>query len=95
MSVNKEVIKKIAKLANIDFEEDALEASAKDLNQILKYVEKLSALNTDGINPTFQVVPIENVYRDDIVQESLDLEHTLSNAPGKKGEFFTVPKIID
>ncbi|MDD5772061.1 MAG: Asp-tRNA(Asn)/Glu-tRNA(Gln) amidotransferase subunit GatC [bacterium] len=95
MSVDKEVIKKIARLANLYYKEDELDTSARELNQILTYVEKLSKLDTGGINPTFQVSPIENIYRDDIVGKSLDLEHVMSNAPEKEGKFFTVPKIID
>lgn len=95
MSVDKEVIKKIARLANLYYKEDELETSARELNQILEYVEKLSVLDTGGINPTFQVSPIENIYRNDIVQKSLDLNRVLSNAPEKEGQFFTVPKIID
>ena len=95
MSVDKEVIKKIARLANLYYTEDELETSARELNQILKYVEKLSALDTGVINPTFQVSPIKNIYRNDIIQKSLDPEHVLSNAPEKEGSFFTVPKIIE
>lgn len=95
MSVDKELIKKIARLANLYYKEDELETSARELNQILKYVEKLSILDTSGINPTFQVSPIKNIYRNDVVQKSLDLEHILSNAPEKEGKFFKVPKIIE
>ncbi|MEW6087903.1 MAG: Asp-tRNA(Asn)/Glu-tRNA(Gln) amidotransferase subunit GatC [bacterium] len=95
MSVNKEIVQKIARLANIYFKEEELEISTKELNQILNYVEKLSSLDTSAINPTFQVTPIENIYRNDIAQKSLDLENTLPNAPEKEGEFFKVPKIID
>ncbi len=85
MSVDRETVQKIAKLASLYFKEGEIETAANDLNQMLEYVEKLDALNTDGINPAFQVIPIENVYRDDIVQESLDLY---------RGKFFKVPKII-
>lgn len=95
MSVDKEIIKKIARLANLHYNEDALETSANELNQILQYVEKLSALDTDGINPTFQVSPVKNIYRNDIVQKSLDLEQVLLNAPEKEEKFFIVPKIIE
>ncbi len=86
MSVDRETVLKIAKLASLYFKEGEIETAAKDLNQILEYVEKLAVLDTNGTNPTFQVSPIENVYRDDIVQESLDLY---------RGKFFTVPKIIE
>lgn len=86
MSIDKKTVQKIAKLANLYFEEGEIETAGKDLNRILKYVEKLAVLNTDGISPTFQVVPVQNVYRDDIVQESLNLH---------RGKFFKVPKIID
>lgn len=95
MSVDKETIKKIARLANLYYKEDDLEASARELNQILGYVEKLSRLDTGGISPTFQVSPIENIYRNDVAVKTLDLEQVLSNAPEKEGNFFKVPKIID
>lgn len=86
MSIDKNTVQKIAKLANLYFEEGEIETVGKDLNRILKYVEKLAALNTDGISPTFQVAPVQNIYRDDVVQESLDLY---------RGKFFKVPKMIE
>lgn len=93
MSVDKETVKKIAKLANLYFSENELQKFTGDLNQILSYVEKINTLQTKDINPTFQVIPLKNVYREDVVKKSL--ESSLNNAPETHGNFFKVPKIID
>ena len=58
-------------------------------------MDKLNELNTDGIEPTMHVLEMSNVFREDVVQPSLDREAALANAPKTDGEYFLVPKILD
>jgi aspartyl-tRNA(Asn)/glutamyl-tRNA(Gln) amidotransferase subunit C len=55
----------------------------------------MNELNTDGVEPLAHCLPINNVFREDIVKESLGTEKTLANAPQHDGPFFKVPKILE
>ena len=55
----------------------------------------MNQLDTEKVEPLAHCLPISNVFRDDVVKESLGTEKTLSNAPQRDGEFFKVPKILD
>ena len=65
------------------------------LNSILGHIEKLSELDTEGVEPTFHVFDVRNVFREDEVRPSLPTEEILKNAPVRDGNFFKVPKIIE
>ncbi|MEO5357174.1 MAG: Asp-tRNA(Asn)/Glu-tRNA(Gln) amidotransferase subunit GatC [Nitrospirae bacterium YQR-1] len=88
-------VKHIAALSRLKLDADELEIFGKQLNDILLYVEKLNELNTDGIEPTSHVIPLMNVFREDIERDSIALEDALSNAPDRTGNFYKVPKIIE
>jgi aspartyl-tRNA(Asn)/glutamyl-tRNA(Gln) amidotransferase subunit C len=55
----------------------------------------MNKLNTEGVEPLAHCLPISNVFREDVVKESLGTEKTLANAPQRDGAFFKVPKILD
>ena len=65
------------------------------MDAILAYVEKLNALDTDGIIPTSHAVPMENAFRADLPTPALGVENALANAPKKAENFFMVPKVIE
>jgi aspartyl-tRNA(Asn)/glutamyl-tRNA(Gln) amidotransferase subunit C len=71
----------VAKLARLALEEEELDALTGQMDAILGYVEKLNALNTDGIVPTAHAVPMENAFRADEVKLSIGVEKALQNAP--------------
>ncbi|MBU4310838.1 Asp-tRNA(Asn)/Glu-tRNA(Gln) amidotransferase subunit GatC, partial [bacterium] len=71
------------------------EKFAKQLDQILKYVDKLNELDTEKVKPTSHVLPLKNVFREDKVGKSLKVEKALESAPEKARGFFKVPKVID
>jgi aspartyl-tRNA(Asn)/glutamyl-tRNA(Gln) amidotransferase subunit C len=68
---------------------------SQQLNDILSYVEKVSEIDTSGIEPTNHAIDMGNVFRDDNPKQSLSNAEALSNAPDKKDGFFRVPKIIE
>ncbi|MBF0520324.1 MAG: Asp-tRNA(Asn)/Glu-tRNA(Gln) amidotransferase subunit GatC [Nitrospirae bacterium] len=95
MSVTTDDVKYIAALSRLKVDASELETFGKQLSDILLYVEKLSELNTDGVEPTSHVIPVMNVFREDIERDSLAIEDALSNAPERAGNFYKVPKIIE
>lgn len=93
--IDKAQVRKVAKLARLEMSEAEAEEFAGQLNAILDYVARMNELNTDGVEPLAHCLPISNVFREDIVKESLGTEKTLANAPQKDGAFFKVPKILE
>ena len=65
------------------------------LDKFLTYVENLSGVDTEGVKPTTYALPMQNVFREDPVTESLGREAALSNAPLKEDGYFKVPKVLE
>jgi len=95
MKLSIDDIKKVAKLARIEFSEDELQQFTTQLDSIIGYIEKMNELDTDAIPPTSHVVDVKNVMREDEVRESLPREESIKNAPLAEEGFFKVPKIIE
>ena len=94
MSVTRKEVEHIAELAHLQLNESELEEYTLQLNKILEYVEKLNELDTENVKPLSHPVEGENVFREDIIQSSVNREDALKNAPSKNEEFFKVPKVI-
>ncbi len=95
MSLDKETVRKIATLARIKVDEDALEPLAGELNNILGWVEQLSEVDTEGVPPMTSVVATEAYQRPDRVTDGDKVEEILANAPEEAQGFFVVPKVIE
>ncbi len=93
--IDKETVRKVAKLSRLDLSEGEIEEFTGQLIAILEYVEKMNGLDTKDVEPLAHCLPVNNRFRDDIVRPSLGTEKTLANAPDTDGEFFKVPKILD
>jgi len=88
-------VEHVARLARLELTPGEKELFAGQMDAIFGYVEQLKELKTDGIVPTSHAVPMENAFRDDIVQPSIGPEKALANAPERSGTFFAVPKVIE
>jgi aspartyl-tRNA(Asn)/glutamyl-tRNA(Gln) amidotransferase subunit C len=88
-------VEHVARLARLELTLGEKELFAGQMDAILGYVEKLKGLDTEGIVPTSHAVPMENAFREDVVQPSLGLKKALANAPQSAGTFFAVPKVIE
>jgi len=75
--------------------DDELGKYSEQLSDILEYASMLNELDIEGVEPTMHAVPIKNVFREDEVRESLDIEKVLKSAPESEGNYFRVPRIID
>lgn len=95
MKISKKDVEYVAKLARLKLSEKEKEKFTKQLDQILKYVDKLNELDTEKVKPTFHVLPLKNVFREDKIGKSLKVEKALENAPEKARGFFKVPKVIE
>ncbi|HEV2595369.1 MAG TPA: Asp-tRNA(Asn)/Glu-tRNA(Gln) amidotransferase subunit GatC [Sphingomicrobium sp.] len=95
MSVTSDQVRHIAKLARIGMSDAEIEALVPELNNILDWVEQLSAVNTDGIEPLTAVIDQKLRLRDDVVTEGNIRDEVLANAPEAQHGFFAVPKVIE
>jgi len=88
-------INHVAMLARLELTEEEKETFSMQVNDVIKYINKLDELNTADIEPTAHVVPMKNVFREDEIRDSLPKEKALQNAPRRTDDFYTVPKIIE
>lgn len=95
MAIDKETVRHVAHLARIELQANELEKISGQLHDILGFIDKISKLNIENVAPASHILPISNVLRDDLPQVSLPAEKALENAPSRKGNFFSVPKIIE
>lgn len=95
MSIDKETIKHVSHLARIELQPEELEKISVQLHDILGFIDKISVLKIENVAPTSHILPVSNVLREDRPQKSMAPEKALENAPSKKGNFFSVPKVIE
>ena len=95
MSIDKDTVKHISKLARISLDENKVESLSKDLTSIMKFIEKLNKLNTDNVKPLTSIVNASLKSRNDEIKDGKIREQILKNSPEKNEEFFVVPKVID
>jgi len=95
MQISQDIVKQVAHLARIDLTPKELESLSWQLQDILKFIDKLQKIETKDITPTSHILPIENVLREDSVGQSLSAKEALKNAGQREGDFFVVPKIIE
>jgi aspartyl-tRNA(Asn)/glutamyl-tRNA(Gln) amidotransferase subunit C len=95
MSINKDTIKKISKLARISVTKEETDRLEKDLNSILKFVEQLKELNTDKILPIASVSDQSLTMSKDEIKKINEKDEILTNAPEKNSNYYIVPKVIE
>jgi aspartyl-tRNA(Asn)/glutamyl-tRNA(Gln) amidotransferase subunit C len=95
MKISKEIVKPIAHLSRLEFKDGEIEIYQLQLSRILEYVEKLNEVDTKDVEPMSHVLSLNNIFREDMVKESLSREEALRNAPDSTDRFFRVPKIIE
>ena len=88
-------IRKVASLARLSLTNDEVEAYGRQLTRVLEYVDKLNAVDVDGVEPMPHAVDGRNVFRPDDRAVSLEYERALQNAPRTDGQFFLVPRILE
>lgn len=94
MSISREEVLHIAKLARLSLSEEEITMYTHQLGDILNYVQKLNELNIDDVEPMKHVLDMVNVLREDKELPSLSREDVLKNAPEHDKEFFKVPRVL-
>ena len=93
--ISKEEVKKVAKLARLELNEDEINNHAGQLEKILDYIKQLEKINTDNVPCTTRAIEVVNVFRKDEKKEYDNSEELLNLAPSKENNFFKVPKILN
>ena len=93
--ITDETIEYVGILAKLDLSGEEKEQAKKDMEQMLGFIEKLNELDTSRVEPMSHVLPLENVFREDVVTNGDGSEDTLKNAPGEKDSMIIVPKTFD
>ena len=86
-------VEHVAKLARLELSEEEKQLFTKQLDDILKYVEQMSDIDTSNVEPMASAIPVTNVMRDDEVVYTNTKEELMQNAPDEEDGFFRVPKI--
>jgi len=95
MSIDKDTVKHIAKLARISLDEKKINSLSKDLSSIIEFIEKLNELNTEKTAPLTSIINASLQSRKDEVIDGKIRDQILKNSPEKNEEFFVVPKVIE
>lgn len=95
MAISRDDVLRVAALARLDLDEDSIEGLARDLDQIVGYVRKLTELDTEDVPPTAQVAVSQAPLRPDETQPGTPTEVALREAPRSTAEGFRVPAFVD
>jgi aspartyl-tRNA(Asn)/glutamyl-tRNA(Gln) amidotransferase subunit C len=95
MKITRKDVESVALLSRLEMDDAAMDKFTGQLNSILEYVDMLSKVDTEGVEPTAHVLNLKNVLRADAAKPSLSRELALSNAPEQEDGYFKVPKIME
>ena len=95
MKVTREDVENVALLSRLRIDEKDMDKNIQELSDFLEYVDRLQQVDTENVAATAHVLPIQNVFREDVVKPSLNRDLALSNSPEQEDGYFRVPKIIE
>ena len=85
----------VAELARLELTDEEKAVFQPQLENIVKYVEKISSVDVEGVEPMMHGRTLVNAFREDVVRPSLDTQVALENAPKRVGDAFLLPKIVE
>ena len=94
MSVNIDEVRHLATLSEIDLTDQELASLTTDIDHIVDYINQLDELDTDGVEPTFQLTGLENIWREDKIEPQLPRQQLLNLAPAVEDNQVKVPKVL-
>ena len=95
MSLDKDTVKHISKLARISLNDKKIDSLSKDLSSIIKFIERLNKLNTDNVKPLTSIIDASLKSRKDEIRDGKIRDQILKNSPENNDAFFVVPKVIE
>ena len=84
----------VANLARLDMDEESIQKFVVQIDDILKYIEILNNINTEGVPPTSHAIVLTNAFRGDEIKQCIERDTLLENAPEKEDGSFIVPKVV-
>lgn len=95
MTITRAEVAHVARLARLGLSDDEMDRLVSELDHILDAMQALRQLDTSAIPPTAQVIPLQNVMRDDVPRPSWPVEEILQNAPATRDGQFLVPPVLE
>jgi len=95
MAVDQTTVRRIARLARIAVSDEEIPHLQGELNAMLAFVEQLSQVDVEGVEPMTSVIPMRMAWRADIVTDHAGARNIVANAPASDDSFFVVPKVIE
>lgn len=95
MSVDRKTVDRIAELSRLEFNESEKVEILNDMNKMLDFVDQLSSVDTEGVEPLVYMLDEQTPLRKDVVIQKITQEQALKNAPLKDSDFIKVPKVIE
>ena len=95
MSVDQATVRRIAHLARVAVSNDEVPHLQSELNSILAFVEELSSVDVEGVEPMTSVTPMAMKQREDVVTDGEIADAIVANAPASEDDYFMVPKVIE
>ena len=84
-----------AHLARLNLNDAEKKMFCEQLSKIISHINKLNEVDTEGVEPTSHVLPMTNVFREDEVKGSIEIDEFISHAPDVQDRFFRVPKVFE
>ena len=95
MNITHEMVEYIAQLARLELTNPEKKMYSRQLTDILTYVSKMGELDTASVLPTSHPIPMENIFREDMIIPSISVKDALANAPQQRDGYFIVPSVLD
>jgi len=93
-TISNDDVQRLATLSGLQLFDDEASGLRDDLERIIKYIEQLGELDTSGVEPTYQVTGLENVWREDEVKPGISRDELLELAPEKQNNQVKVPQVL-
>lgn len=95
MKITREQVEHVAHLARLSLTEEEKVSMTKDMEMILEFADQINQFEFEDVNATAHVIPINNVFREDVMQPSMDRDKLLANAPSTEKGCISVPKVVE
>lgn len=92
--IDENVVRHVANLSKIELRDEEIESFKADFEKIIDFFNQLDEIDAD-VEPTYHVLPLKNVFREDLPKKGLDREEALMNARHKEDGYFKGPRVVE
>jgi len=92
--IDEDVVRHIANLSKIELRDEEVEKFKEDFKKIIEFFDQLDEIEAD-VEPTYHVLPLKNVFREDTPRKTLDREAVLANAKHRENGYFKAPRVVE